>query len=125
MRYNISIWMVEVVAVRPRPDRERRLLPIKKIRRVRVVRYLGSPRRKIKPGRQERNQRRLRGRAWIHICLKDVVRPTATLLVLQMDICLFDNTGTSTLAWSSTFRHSSQGPFSSKTFQRSECSVAE
>ena len=30
-------------------------------------------------------------------CLKDVVRPTATLLVLQMDICLADNTGTSTL----------------------------
>ena len=58
-------------------------------------------------------------------CLKDVVRPTATLLVLQMDICLAESTGTSTLAWSSIFLHASQGPFSSKTFQRSECSVAE
>ena len=58
-------------------------------------------------------------------CLKDVVRPTATLLVLQMDICLADNTGTSTLAWSSTFLHSSHIPFSSISFQRSECSVAE
>ena len=65
--------MVEVVAMRPRPDRERRLLAVEEIRGVRVVRYLqDTPTgRKVEPRRQERNQCWLRGPLHaIHIMFK-------------------------------------------------------
>ena len=63
---NLTHWLISTqgrTPVRPRPDRERRLLAVEEIRGVRVVRYLqDTPTgRKVEPRRQERNQCWLRG----------------------------------------------------------------
>ena len=62
---------------------------------------------------------------WFTSCLKDVVRPTCTRCVRQIDICELDSTLTSIDAWSSVLRQGRQGPDASTSCHFSLLFVAE